>query len=101
MFVGHYQSSRNGWWYLGKIVRKKQSSYLVVHGDEIVAGAMVSRKARGIRSMRRAFKVTVHTSVGLVVASVISADGGWETFWAAKVCAGVSMLRCVVELDVR
>lgn len=57
----------------------------------LLPGATDSRKARGTGSRRRAFRVTSCILVGLLAASVISAVGGGDIFWAAGVCAGVSM----------
>ena len=65
-----------------------------------LAGAMVSKKVKGAGSIRRAFNVVI-SSMGLEVASVISVAGVWGTSWVAGVCSDNSMLRFVVELDVR
>ena len=95
------------------IVHRKQAAWWPRLNEESTAAAWlfrvtkslpeatVSRKARGVGSRRRAFRVTSHILVGFVAASVISAGGGGEIFWVAEVCAGVSMLHCVVEVDVR
>jgi hypothetical protein len=85
----------------GRLDEESKAAAWLFRETKSLLGATVSRKARGVGSIRRAFKVTAHTSVELVVASVISAVGGGEIFWAAGVCSGVSMLRCMVELDVR
>jgi hypothetical protein len=94
------QSSRDRRWYLGKIGRAKQSSCSVVQGNEIVAWSHVFEKEGQGGWFWRAFRVTSFMLVGFVVLLVISAAGGKEIFLAEEICAGVSMLRCVVELDV-
>jgi hypothetical protein len=54
-------------------------------------GAMVSKKAKGLVSIRRAFN-TVISSTGLWVASVISVTGFKGVSWVAGVCTAASML---------
>jgi hypothetical protein len=85
----------------GRLDEESKAAAWLFRETKSLPGATVSRKAREVGSIKRAFKVTSHTLVGFVAASVISARGGGEIFWAAEVWAGVSMLRCVVELDVR
>jgi hypothetical protein len=56
-----------------------------------LSGAMVSRKAKGLVSIRRAFN-TVISLMGLWVASVISVVGSKGVSGVAGVCTAASML---------
>ena len=57
-----------------------------------LAGAMVSKKAKGTGSIIRAFNVVI-SSMGLEVASVISVAGFWGISLVAGICSDNSMLR--------
>ena len=61
-----------------------------------LSGAMISKKAKGVGSIRRAFK-TVISSMGLWVASVISVVGFKVVSWVAGVCTETSMLYVCVD----
>jgi hypothetical protein len=84
----------------GKSSEGSKADAVLFRETKSLPGIKDSRRARGSDSMKRAFRrVTFKVDWG-AIASGISASGEWSVL-TAGVFAGVSMLLCVVENDVR